>query len=269
MNYIIVLLLAWNFSSFLTLIPILAQSFLRPQGVFMNISIPFLARNFGSSARLLPLATPESYNCTSRISQRQVTQQLTKITAKNKTKPFQSQTKPFFWRSNLTFSPKMRIFDKFRQTFLCKTKPFLARNFASHCHSGLDPESILSCPSCTSWPKSKTNPKRTQTNPIFPRPNPILSLIMGIFDKFRKTFLCKTNPIQIYLMNNINPILAQSFLRPQGLGSAESGYVLLYIEHFGLCRKRRDRNKESPKYNAVEYELLKNIKYTKQSQFGN
>ena len=130
--------------------------------------------------------------------------------------------------------------------------------FGSHCHSGLDPESILSCPSCTSWlksaqkmlqncHKSKTNPKRTQTNPIFPRPNPILSLIMGIFDKFRKTFLCKTNPIQIYLMNNINPILAQSFLRPQGLGSAESGYVLLYIEHFGLCRIRSDREKESPK----------------------
>ncbi len=44
-----------------------------------------------------------------------------------KTKPFQSQTKPFFPRSNFDFSPKMRIFDKFRQTFLCKTKPFFSK----------------------------------------------------------------------------------------------------------------------------------------------
>ncbi len=43
--------------------------------------------------------------------------------------------------------------------------------------------------------KSKTNPKRTQTNPIFQRPKPILSEIIGILDKFRTTFLCKTNPI--------------------------------------------------------------------------
>ena len=42
-----------------------------------------LARNLGSSARLLPLSIPESYSCTSRIRQRQVTKQLTKITAKN------------------------------------------------------------------------------------------------------------------------------------------------------------------------------------------
>ncbi len=44
------------------------------------------------------------------------------------------------------------------------------------------------------------------------------------------------------------PLLAQSFLRPQGLGSAESGIVLLYSEHFGLSRIRSDREKESPKY---------------------
>ncbi len=124
-----ILFLAWIFG-FLTLIPLLAQSFLGAQGFLMNISIPFLARNFGSSARLLPLATPESYSCTSRISQRQVTQQLTKITAKNKTKPKQTQNKakqshsnPIFWRSIFNFSPKSRIFDKFRITFLCKTKP--------------------------------------------------------------------------------------------------------------------------------------------------
>ncbi len=41
----------------------------------------------------------------------------------------------------------------------------------------------------------KTNPKRTQTNPIFWRSKPILSLKTQIFDKFRITFLCKTNPI--------------------------------------------------------------------------
>ena len=47
----------------------------------------FLARNFGSSARLWALAIPESYSCTSRISQRQVTKQLTKITANMQNKP--------------------------------------------------------------------------------------------------------------------------------------------------------------------------------------
>ena len=55
----------------------------------------------------------------------------------------------------------------------------------------------------------------------------------------------------LFLMNNERfpfLILAQSFLRPQGLGSAESGSVLLYSEHFGLCRIRRGREKESPKY---------------------
>ena len=44
------------------------------------------------------------------------------------------------------------------------------------------------------------------------------------------------------------PLLAQSFLRTQGLGSAESGIVLSYSEHFGLSRIRSDREKESPKY---------------------
>ncbi len=40
-----------------------------------------------------------------------------------KTKPKQSQTKPIFWRPNPILSQKTRIFDKFRTTFLCKTKP--------------------------------------------------------------------------------------------------------------------------------------------------
>ncbi len=53
--------------------------------------------------------------------------------------------------------------------------------------------------------------------------------------------------IQDFLMNISIPLLAQSFLRAQGLGSAESGIVLLYSEHFGLSRIRRAREKESPK----------------------
>ena len=37
------------------------------------LSIPLLARNFGSNARLLPFPIPESYCRTSRIRERQVT----------------------------------------------------------------------------------------------------------------------------------------------------------------------------------------------------
>ncbi len=46
--------------------------------------------------------------------------------------------------------------------------------------------------------------------------------------------------------NKLFPILAQSFLRAQGLGSAESGIVLSYAGP-GLSRIRRAREKESPK----------------------
>ena len=46
---------------------------------------PFLAWNFGSNERLLPFPTPQAYCRTSRINQRQVTQQLTKRTAKKRT----------------------------------------------------------------------------------------------------------------------------------------------------------------------------------------
>ena len=54
--------------------------------------------------------------------------------------------------------------------------------------------------------------------------------------------------IDLFCLMFIFPFLAQSFLRAQGLGSAESGIVWLYSEHFGLSRIRRDREKESPKY---------------------
>ena len=50
-----------------------------------------------------------------------------------KTKPKQTQFKPKrtqffggFWRKNFNFSLKMRIFDKFYKTFLCKTNPICA-----------------------------------------------------------------------------------------------------------------------------------------------
>ncbi len=46
---------------------------------------------------------------------------------KMKTKPKQSHSKPFFQRSNPILSLKMGIFDNFRTTFLCKTKPFFSK----------------------------------------------------------------------------------------------------------------------------------------------
>ncbi len=50
-----------------------------------------------------------------------------KYTAKMKTKPKQSHSKPFFQTPNPVFGPISKIFDKFRQTFLCKTKPFFSK----------------------------------------------------------------------------------------------------------------------------------------------
>ncbi len=86
--------------------------------------------------------------------------------------------------------------------------PFLARNFGSAqgvclslyrsrtvVHRGLGTRQEQRSDHPKEPLKNKTNPKRTQTNPIFWRTNPILSLKMRIFNKFRKTFLCKTNPI--------------------------------------------------------------------------
>ncbi len=87
-----------------------------------NSHSPFSAK-FRVSTMRLPFPTPDTYCRTSRISQRQVTQQLTKITAKNKTKPNKANSKPIFWTPNPVLSEKMRIFDKFTTTFLCKTKP--------------------------------------------------------------------------------------------------------------------------------------------------
>ena len=59
----------------------------------------------------------------------------------------------------------------------------------------------------------KTKPKQSQTKPIFRRSNPILSPKTGIFDKFRTTFLCKTKPIQIYLMNITKSLFDFTYLK--------------------------------------------------------
>ncbi len=57
--------------------------------------------------------------------------------------------------------------------------------------------SLITNQSKGSWlnQKHKTNPKRTQTNPIFQGSIFDLSKKIRIFDKFRQHFLCKTNPI--------------------------------------------------------------------------
>jgi len=112
---------------------------------------------------------------------------------KMKTKPKQSQTKPIFWRSFFEFSPKTGIFDKFRTTFLCKTKPNSATCPA--------PKSLVLWSFVVKLPKmlqkchkSKTNPKRTQTNPFFQGSIFDFSPKTRIVEDFRQTFLCKTNP---------------------------------------------------------------------------
>ena len=99
----------------------------------------FLARSFGSSARLLPffLMNNELFPFLARLIILSILLILSKklvpisvhlwFNQNMKTKPFQTHSKPFFPRSNFDFSPKMRIFDKFRITFLCKTKPFFSK----------------------------------------------------------------------------------------------------------------------------------------------
>ena len=125
-------------------------------------------------------------------------------------------------------------------------------------------------------PNVKANPFQTHPNPFFRTPNPVFGRISRIFDKFRQTFLCKANPFcpfknlntiilflaRIFGFLTLIPLLAQSFLRPQGLGSAESGIVLLYSEYFGLSRIRRGRKKESPKCktNPMVCYILTNLK---------
>ena len=98
--------LARIFGSFLTLIPLLAQNFLRAQGL-------------GSAESGIVLLYSEHFGLSRKRSDRE------KESPKSKTNPKQTQTKPIFWRPNPILSPKIGIFDKFRKTFLCKTKPIL------------------------------------------------------------------------------------------------------------------------------------------------
>ncbi len=172
--------------------PFLAQSFLRPQGFLMNYDLfPFLARSFFRIQGLgLLFFTNNKLYFDLKISEFSVTSVAKKI---SKTKPKQTQNKAKqsqffggFWRKNFNFSLKI---DDTKLNFLCKTKPIqiYLMNITKSLY-----------PLCPLWLNCKTNPKRTQTNPIFWRSNPILSPKMRIFDKFRTTFLCKTNPILLF-----------------------------------------------------------------------
>ncbi len=102
MNYIIVFILAWNFTC-------LRQVWLqRPFPLMNNTHSPVLARPVASKFQR-------------RRKQLSIERTLSVL---GKTKPKQSHSKPFFGTSNPVLSPITRIFDKFRTTFLCKTKPF-------------------------------------------------------------------------------------------------------------------------------------------------
>ena len=67
-----------------------------PVFVFIYLKV-ILARNFGSSARLLPFPIPDTYCRTLRIRGKQVTQQLTKKTAKKQSQK-SSEYKPIIKR---------------------------------------------------------------------------------------------------------------------------------------------------------------------------
>ncbi len=94
---------------------------------FFNISISLLARNFGSAQGVCLPDTGLVLLYFEDIRSGKNNAVITRNSRQNKTKPFQSHSKPFFQRPNFNLSPKMRIFDKFRQTFLCKTKPFFSK----------------------------------------------------------------------------------------------------------------------------------------------
>ncbi len=125
----------------------LAQSFLRAQGL-------------GSAESGIVLLYSEHFGL-SRIRRDRE-----KESPKRKTKPFQTHSKPFFQRAIFVFSPKTPIFDKFRQTFLCKTKPIwkltqmFVTNELTRYYNRKDTW-------CRGKNEPKTKPIQTQTNPIF------------------------------------------------------------------------------------------------------
>ena len=132
--------------------------------IHINPVLVVLARNFGSNARLLPFPTPESYSCTSRIRERQVTPQLTKKTAKKRRRTCRyceylnlgrkRSSRPKETVKNVRWSMKL-------------------------------PKKLQKCN------KSKTNPNE----PNFQRPIPVFKRISRIFEDFKTNFFCKTNPM--------------------------------------------------------------------------
>ncbi len=107
MNNMIIFSLAWIFG-FLTLFPLLARNFGLAQGVCLpDIGLVLLYFEDVRTGKNNAVITRNS--------------------RQKKTKPFQSHSKPFFHTPNPGFGRISRIFDKFRQTFLCKTKPFFSK----------------------------------------------------------------------------------------------------------------------------------------------
>ncbi len=116
MNYNIILFLAWCFFRI--------QGLVRIQNGSVSLYCEYL--NLGrkrSSREKKPLKSESYYMYSEHFGLCRKRRDREKESPKCKTKPFQSHSKPFFSRSNFDFSPKMRIFDNFRKTFLCKTKP--------------------------------------------------------------------------------------------------------------------------------------------------
>ena len=108
------------------------------------------------------------------------------------------------------------VLDFFYFFFNYKLIPLLARIFGSLCHSGLDPESILSCPSCKFV---------------------VVSLCLSVASVANYTF----------------PLLARNFGAAQGVCLPDTGYVLSYIEDVRTGKNnaviaKKNRQKMSKNY---------------------
>ncbi len=117
MNYIIVLLLAWSFTRLWRY-----GGFSRPQ--FMpkvGLGLLFFTNNklyfdLKISEFSVTAACPERASRVEWVAK--------KISKAN---PFQTHPNPFFHTPIPVFGRISRIFDNFRQTFLCKAKPFFSK----------------------------------------------------------------------------------------------------------------------------------------------
>ena len=125
-------------------IPLLAQIFGLARLSFMNNTLfPLLARIFGlltlnsllarSFFRIQGLGRIQNgavllyceyLNVGRKRSSQPKETTKNKRTANMKANPNQTHPNPFFQRSIFDYRSKTRIFDKFRQTFLCKANPF-------------------------------------------------------------------------------------------------------------------------------------------------